>query len=189
MGGDDAEPVGLDLAGGGLLIAGPPGSGRSTALAAVAAWHAARGTTVVVVAPPRSPLAREGHGTVLGPADGEMLRRILAADAGEPRVVVVDDAELLLDTSLDHVLTAHLTGVPDPATAVVAAGGTGDLLATFRGLTIPLRRARRGVLLGPSGPLDGDLFGVRLRRGTPARPGRGVLVHGPELTTVQVVQP
>jgi S-DNA-T family DNA segregation ATPase FtsK/SpoIIIE len=118
-----------------------------------------------------------------------MLRRILAADAGEPRVVVVDDAELLLDTSLDHVLTAHLTGVPNPATAVVAAGGTGDLLATFRGLTIPLRRARRGVLLGPSGPLDGDLFGVRLRRGTPARPGRGVLVHGPELTTVQVVQP
>jgi S-DNA-T family DNA segregation ATPase FtsK/SpoIIIE len=39
VGGDDARAVGLDLAAGGLLVAGPPGSGRSTALAAVVAWH------------------------------------------------------------------------------------------------------------------------------------------------------
>jgi S-DNA-T family DNA segregation ATPase FtsK/SpoIIIE len=189
VGGDDAEPVGVDLAGGGLLVAGPPGSGRSTALAAIAAWHRAHGTEVAIVAPPRSPLARSETGTVLGPADGEALGRFLAVPGGAPRVVLVDDAELLLDTAADVLLTAHLTGAADPGTAIVAAGGTGELLAAFRGLTIPLRRARRGVLLCPSGPLDGDLLGVRLRRGSASRPGRGVLVHGGQTTTVQVAQP
>jgi S-DNA-T family DNA segregation ATPase FtsK/SpoIIIE len=189
VGGDEAEPIGLHLAGGGLLVAGPPGSGRSTALATVVAWHAARETHVAVVAPPRSPLARGDGGTVFGPGDGEALTEFLNASAGAPRLVVVDDADLLLDSTVDAVLTAHLTGAADPRTAVVAAGGTGELLATFRGLTIPLRRARRGVLLCPSGPLDGDLLGVRLRRGTGSRPGRGVLVHGGQTTALQVAQP
>ncbi|HEY0357278.1 MAG TPA: FtsK/SpoIIIE domain-containing protein [Mycobacteriales bacterium] len=189
VGGDDAEPVGVDLTGGGLLIAGPPGSGRTTALAAVASWATARGTTVVIVAPPRSPLTRCGHGTVLAPADGEALRRFLGPDGGGPRMIVVDDAELLLDSPADSALAAHLAGAEDPGTAIVAAGGTAELLATFRGLTIPLRRARLGVLLCPSGPLDGDLLGVRLRRGAPTLPGRGVFVHDGQTTTIQVAQP
>jgi S-DNA-T family DNA segregation ATPase FtsK/SpoIIIE len=189
VGGDDGDPVGLDLTGGGLLIAGPPGSGRTTALATVVTWHAGRGTAVAIVAPPRSPLTRSGQGTVLGPADGDPLRRFLETDGGAPRMVVVDDADLLLDTSVDTALAAYLHGAADPGTAILAAGGTADLLATFRGFTIPLRRERRGVLLCPAGPLDGDLFGVRLRRGTTGRPGRGVLVHGGETTTIQVAQP
>jgi S-DNA-T family DNA segregation ATPase FtsK/SpoIIIE len=189
VGGDNGEPVGVDLGGGGLLIAGPPGSGRTTALATVVAWHAGRGTAVAIAAPPRSPLTRSGHGTVFGPGDGDALRRFLEADGHAARVIVVDDADLFLDTPVDTALGAHLRGAASPGTAVVAAGGTAELLAMFRGFTLPLRRERRGVLLCPTGPLDGDLFGVRLRRGTTARPGRGVLVQGGHTTTLQVAQP
>jgi S-DNA-T family DNA segregation ATPase FtsK/SpoIIIE len=102
---------------------------------------------------------------------------------------VVDDAELLLDSPVDVLLGAHLTATGDSRTAIVAAGEVDRLLATFRGFTLPLRRARCGVLLCPTGPLDGDLLGLRLPRITAARPGRGYLVQRGRATPVQLARP
>jgi S-DNA-T family DNA segregation ATPase FtsK/SpoIIIE len=189
VGGDAAEPVGCDVAGAGFLVAGPPGSGRSTALATAVDWHLAGGTAVAVVAPPRSPLARHDRATVLDPADGDGVRTFLAQAGPLARVVVVDDAELILDSPADVALTEHLARTADPRAGVIAAGAVDQLQATFRGLTVPLRRARSGLLLCPSGPLDGELLGVRLPRGTAVRPGRGFLVHSGRAQIVQVAQP
>jgi S-DNA-T family DNA segregation ATPase FtsK/SpoIIIE len=188
VGGDDARAVGLELAAGGLLVAGPPGSGRSTALAAVVAWHLGRGAEVAVVAPPRSPLT--GTDTlVVHPDDGEGVDRFLGAPGERPRIVVVDDAPQLLDSPVDRALTAHLTTAPDARTAVVASGEVDALQATFRGLTVPLRHGRQGVLLCPHGPLDGELLGVHLPRRGGTRPGRGFLVDRGRVCAVQVACP
>ena len=58
LGGDEAGAVGVDLvtAGPAMLVAGPPGSGRSTALVAMARWLVQEGRPVALVAHPRSPL-------------------------------------------------------------------------------------------------------------------------------------
>src|SRR5206468_11442870 len=93
VGGDDAEPVGVDLArdGPGFLLVGPPRSGRSNALVALARGLSNRGVRVVLVgpSPPRSGLLSTMDGvTLLGPADGSAL---MAVVADSPTAVLVDD--------------------------------------------------------------------------------------------------
>jgi S-DNA-T family DNA segregation ATPase FtsK/SpoIIIE len=180
VGGDDAAPVGLDLDadGPGVLVAGPPGSGRSTVLRTAAVQHLRRGTAVAVVATHRSPLADlPGR---FGPDEGDALR---AAVVATPALVVVDDADQLLDTDVDAVLGELLTR---PGCGVLAAGGTAELHATYRGFTVPLRRSRSGVLLCPGGAHDGELLGTPVTRGLASRPGRGVLVRRGRSTPIQV---
>ena len=95
LGGDDCRPVRLDV-GKGALVVGPPGSGRSSALAVIAAAMLAAGRPIVVV-------ARDGPlrdlGTTLRPhstagfvpaAIGQLLD---AAPAGA--VLLVDDLDAL----------------------------------------------------------------------------------------------
>ncbi|MDQ6873824.1 MAG: FtsK/SpoIIIE domain-containing protein [Actinomycetota bacterium] len=193
IGGDEASPVGLDLTAGGgaLLVAGPPRSGRSTALVCAARWHAERGTAVAVVTPRPSPL-RQLTGVVgtFGPADADRLRAAAVAVRDRPLVVVVDDAESLLDSPVEHVLSELLRGQderPDERpVGLVLAGCTDELASIYRGISVEVRRGRVGLVLNPCGPLDGDLFGAKLPRGLPARPGAGVLCRRGEITPVQV---
>jgi S-DNA-T family DNA segregation ATPase FtsK/SpoIIIE len=57
----------------------------------------------------------------------------------------------------------------------------------YRGLTVEARRNRCGLLLGPAGPVEGDLLGLRVARGGgDARPGRGLLVARGRAQSVQV---
>jgi S-DNA-T family DNA segregation ATPase FtsK/SpoIIIE len=191
VGGDDAAPVGLDLPaeGPGALVAGPPGGGRSTALHTAALHHLGRGMPVAVVAAGRSPLVDlagiPGVLGMFGPDDGPELR---AAVAGAPAsvLIVVDDADQLLDTSVDATLEQLLA---DGRCGILAAGVTDDLHATYRGFTVPLRRSRTGLVLCPRGPTDGDLLGVKLTRGLATRPGRGILIRRGRPTPIQVALP
>ena len=71
LGGDELAPVGadLDVDGPAFVIAGPAGSGRSTALATMGRWLLGQGRATVVVAHRRSPLQRlAGEPGVLGGA-------------------------------------------------------------------------------------------------------------------------
>lgn len=189
IGGDEASPIGVDLAAGGgaLLVAGPPGSGRSTALVTVANWHAGRGTAVAVVAPRRSPL-REVAGVLgnFGPAEADRLRAAAADHPDRPLVVVVDDGEVLLDSPVESVLTELLAEHAERPLGLVVAGSTDALAAIYRGITVEVRRGRVGLMLNPSGPLDADLVGAKLPRGLHPRPGAGVLCRRGETTPVQV---
>jgi S-DNA-T family DNA segregation ATPase FtsK/SpoIIIE len=188
VGGDELEPVCLrdpDVQAG-LLVAGPPGSGRSTALLTLAAGLRSRGLPLVVVAPRPSPL-RSLPGCVTASDDVCGLEEQLRSGPG---ALLVDDAELLVDSPLAPLLERAVRDARDTGTVVVVAGTTDDLVAGYRGFVVDLRRARTGLLLSPRSA-DGDLLGVRLSRvvaGEPL-PGRGLLVVRGRVQPLQVAQP
>lgn len=188
-GGDEGDVLTVDLVrSGGLLVAGPPGSGRSAVLAVAAAHLTAAGVPVLRVSGPGGRHPGTGSGA---PAVGS--DEVAADDlagwaawaerlAGRPGVVTVDDHAAVADSP---VLTA-LGATPPPTVAVVAAGTAADLSSTYRGPVAALRRRRSGLLLTP-GPGDADLLGVRLpRTPVPVRPGSGWLVESGVPQRVQV---
>lgn len=179
-GGDDAAPVVLDLIGARarLLVAGPPRSGRSTALLTVLRQATADVDRVVVIAPDRSPV-RSGAGTLGVPC--------LGPDTPEPPLL--DDVDLLLVDDVDSLAGSAVGAALDEALspgrlrgprAVVLAGRTDALASTFRGAAAEVRRSRQALLLQP-GPGDGDLVGLRLPQGRSVPvPGRGLLAGRPD---------
>ncbi|HJQ00915.1 MAG TPA: FtsK/SpoIIIE domain-containing protein [Jatrophihabitans sp.] len=177
VGGDDASPVSCELFErySRFLITGPARSGRSTATNLIAQQAQSAGYLVLVAAPPRSPLADWGrtHARwVLGPDDqvepDDLTRSLHALD-----VIVVDDAEQFTDSKMGEYLLNLV--VRHPA-AVIASVRSDDLLVSFRGIGVELRRHRNGLLLHPTAA-DGELLGIRLgsHRMSPI-PGRGLLV-------------
>ena len=196
LGGDRLAPVDVDLAdvGAGFLVPGPPRSGRSSLLLAVAVQLAERApdVTLAVVAPRPSPLRRAaglpGVLLVRGPADAAALADL--AVAGRPTATLVDDAELVLDGPLSGALAALGERVTAGEGALVLAGASGALETSFAPAVVAARRAGCGLALRPSGPLAADALGVRLAAGLRGGPaGRGVLVVRGAVTQVQVALP
>ncbi len=113
---DDLAPVTLDLrTGDHALVAGPARSGRSTALATVAATVTAHhpDVTVTVVAPRPSPLVDlAGVALVTDTAALAERWRALAAAPG-PQLVLIDDAELVPDDAGD-LLALLAAAAPRP---------------------------------------------------------------------------
>lgn len=186
VGGDDAAPIALDLdaLGSAILLAGPPRSGRTSTLTALAEGLVAGETPVAVVTARRSPLRTvPGLRLAVGTSAEDAQRLREAADL----VVLADDIEALLDTPVEAALIELVRA--DGGSTVIGAGRTDDLAGAFRGLGVELRRRRTGVLLCPSPP-DGELLGIRLPRGLPERdPGRGWLVADGTTTRIQVATP
>ena len=192
VGGDEAGAVGVDLvaAGPAMLVAGPTGSGRSTALVAMVRWMVQRGRPVAVVAHQRSPLhalVPERGGCVLVPTDDDRTLREMAATQ-DGLTVLVDDVEAVADTVVERALQELVRPGAAASASVVVSGTTSELAATYRGLAVDVRRSRTGLLLGPPRPADGDLLGVRLPQAmtTSGPPGRGVLVVRGRPLLVQV---
>jgi DNA segregation ATPase FtsK/SpoIIIE, S-DNA-T family len=174
-----------------FLVAGPAGSGRTTALTLLASQRGDRRIALSCLAD--SPLLTLPDAIVLPRDDQEhavaLLDSLFDNESSAPDLIV-DDADLLLDGPLtmrieDQVQTAR------PGRIVVLSGSTDALLAAFRGPVAQARRAKSGLLLCPSSPLDGELFGARLPRrvrgGDP--PGRGWLIRRGALTRLQLAQP
>jgi S-DNA-T family DNA segregation ATPase FtsK/SpoIIIE len=180
-GGDELRPVGLDLNddGSGLIVAGPPRSGRSTTLMTMARSLIAAETPILIITPRRSPL-RTLDGTpgvlaVLGSDfETEFLRETL--NPLSRYAVLVDDAELLHDTVNAPVLERIIISGRDTDHGLIMAGTTADLSRAYSGFIATARRFRSGVLVAVDTPDDGDLFGVRLPRNAGPGPlGRGIL--------------
>jgi S-DNA-T family DNA segregation ATPase FtsK/SpoIIIE len=173
-GGDEAAPVPLRLVGSSarLLIAGPPRSGRSTALNPIATQLRRHAEPITLAGGRRSGLAdyaRKHNLALISPEDIE------PPEVPPAAIILIDDVEAFTDTAAGDQLTTTLrhetTGV-----SVVATGRNDELAVTFRGLAAELKKARTGLLLQP-GPGDGDLLGVRLPFGRTRYPvGRGLLV-------------
>ncbi|MET9337128.1 FtsK/SpoIIIE domain-containing protein [Nonomuraea sp. NPDC003804] len=191
VGGDALAPVGVDLLahGPGAVIAGPPRSGRSSALLTAARSLVATGTPVAAVCPRRSPLrGLEGALAVLD-GDAAGLGELLS---GRDRyVLVVDDAELVNpDSPLGRLLEETLRTGRDGEHGLIIAGATADLATAYRGFVAETRKSRTGLLLSVQSPADGDLFTVRLPRGAVGGPpGRGLLVTLGTVTPVQAALP
>jgi DNA segregation ATPase FtsK/SpoIIIE, S-DNA-T family len=194
IGGDDASPQGVDLQADGpaFVIAGPPRSGRSSLLVALVQWLAGRGVSVAVVAPRKSPLRQVSNEPGLrAVSDGYGIDALQDAveTASGPLVLVADDAEMLLDSPAERVLLDVLKDADSGAPrAVVVAGTTDSMTATYRGITVEARRSGCGLLLSPSGPLDGELLGVRVPRASEQRSGRGILVVDGHVQPVQAMR-
>jgi len=105
--------------------------------------------------------------------------------------VMVDDAELITDSPIASHLDRLMRTARDAGHIVVIAGSTDEMGIGFRGFLADARRARSGILLHPRGPLDGEVLGVRLPRGTggSAPPGRGLLIVRGSITQLQVALP
>jgi S-DNA-T family DNA segregation ATPase FtsK/SpoIIIE len=191
-GGDELGPVGIDLSadGPGAVVAGPPRSGRSTALLAMAASLLSQGTPVLAITPRRSPLrALEGTAGVLA---------VLGADASESQldqaleslkqyVVLVDDAELLADSMLSEPLRGLIVSGRDADHGLVLAGTTTDLGRAYSGFIPEALKSRCGLIVAVDSPGDGDLFGVRLSRNAGPGPlGRGLLIRPGRAEPIQV---
>lgn len=195
VGGDELASVGIDLLadGPGFTIAGPPRSGRSTALGGMVRSLLAREVPVVLVTPRRSPLRSLAPlPGVLGVLGSEDTAEALAAltEGLERYVIAVDDAELLTDTPLSIGLEEVVRSARDGDHGVLVAGASDALSSTYRGFTVDVRRSRSGLILSPQTPADGDVLGVRLPRGVEGGPpGRGILVVGGTMSPVQVPRP
>jgi DNA segregation ATPase FtsK/SpoIIIE, S-DNA-T family len=190
IGGDELAPVTIDLLefGPGFLIAGPPRSGRSTALATMAAGLRAAGWRVVAVTPRDSIVRDYAHETF----DATQFGADATFDRGLGRLaVLVDDAEIVAESPAAGVLDRLTRTARDSGHLVVIAGTTEELSVGFRGFIVDVRRARAGLLLAPRGPLDGEVLGVRLPRniGGAVPVGRGQLIARGVVTQLQVALP
>ncbi|MYW64293.1 cell division protein FtsK [Streptomyces sp. SID8379] len=195
VGGDELAAYGPDFAiTPTFLVAGPARSGRSTVLATLALSLLSTRTPIVVGAPARSPLrqlaGRPGVLAVFDDSDIDptALEEALAA-APQGAVVILDDADLLLKTKAESVLTQIAKSGTETGRGLVIAGQTDRLSSGFSGWHTEARRNRCGLLLKPQNMSDGELIGVKVPRSRlgATSPGRAILHLGDGvLRTVQV---
>jgi DNA segregation ATPase FtsK/SpoIIIE, S-DNA-T family len=187
-GGDEGGVLSVDLSRtGGLLVAGPPGSGRTTALECFARHLAAAGAAVLQVTrdAERADTATRSAPRRLDPTDVAGWQAWLAGLRGTPGAVVVDDLPDLADSAVLGALTAAESV---PGVVLLVAGTAAELAAAYRGPVPALRRRRSGLLLTPAAG-DADLLGIRLpRTPVPTRPGSGWLVSARAARRVQVAR-
>lgn len=191
VGGDELTVITVDLAidGPGLVIAGPPKTGRSTAAMAVARSALAAGARVVAICPRPSPLRNlrgDGVTVLTGQPTAADIEEAVGGDG--PLVVVVDDAEVMVRTEADEALKAFCGGAAGRA-ALVVAGGIDELRTELRGAIPEARKSGLGLVLSPEGILDGELMGLRrLDRNVLGRkpPGRGTFGCRGQISGIQV---
>ena len=162
-----------------ILVTGPPRSGKSTTLLALAAAARAASdvsepVTVLGLGSRRSPLvSADLDQVVTDPADAGKLTAAIELHEG-PVLLLVDDAER--DDDSNRVLAELLAKSP-PNLRIAAAGRADDLRTLYTHWTKTLRRSRCGILLQPNVDMDGDLLSVRIPRRPPVAMtvGRGYL--------------
>jgi S-DNA-T family DNA segregation ATPase FtsK/SpoIIIE len=195
IGGDrlTAQHVDLCATGPGFVVVGPPRSGRSNTLMAMAHSIVGGGGRVLALTTRPSPLpGLAGTPGMLGVVDGPTisaadLAALFARANGGPLAVLVDDAELMAEAPAGEALAAFVLAARDRGSALVIAGTTGELNQS-RGFIPETLKSKAGLLLCPSAVTDGEALGVRLPRTSlfAGPPGRGMLVIGSDITLVQV---
>ena len=94
----------------------------------------------------------------------------------------VIDADSPMGSALEEILRSGRDGDH----ALLLAGSTTDLTVVYRGFAAETRKSRTGVLLSVQSQADGDLFTIRLPRGTVGGPpGRGLLVTAGNTSPIQ----
>ncbi|MGW0565149.1 ATP-binding protein [Streptomyces sp. NPDC003016] len=170
-----------------FAVAGPSGSGRSTALVTIARSLLASGTQLVLATPRPSPLReladRDGVVACFDQDDighDELKEALSGASAEKPIVVVMDDAEVLDECDAQRVLRNLLEHGFDEGAALVLAGDEDKLRPHYPWLD-RAKRAHRGLLLSPQERHAGDWIGIKTGDsvvGSPIAPGRGWLHLG-----------
>jgi DNA segregation ATPase FtsK/SpoIIIE, S-DNA-T family len=189
---EELEPAVLELpAGGHALIAGPPRSGKTSALVQIAHLVRAADPTAVVLAlcSTHSPLY--GIDPLDGAGNLADLKGVVKGGLTDGRrwVVLVDDAPRVVD--VEEVL-GRLLRSERPGLHLIAAGRIDDLRAGLTHWTRPVRQSRTGLLLQPHLAADGEVLQTRLPRrvASPLQvPGRGFVVNDGVATLAQLRRP
>ncbi|MBW8171690.1 FHA domain-containing protein [Ornithinimicrobium sp. Arc0846-15] len=172
VGHDKGETLSLPLPREGLraTVAGPPRSGRSSALRALVASAGAIGLKVVRISGSARDQWSHYEGIIERQGDG---------------LVLVDDAEMLLDSSLEEAILRWAADGQMHRHLVVAA----DVSATgtiYRGLIPTALRQKCGIALNATTAQEGSPWGVSVPVGDLRCPGRGSVIVGGTCTRVQV---
>jgi len=192
----DLEPVGFSPRTGErrILVLGPPGSGRTSALVTLALGFRANGHPVAVVGLGLRPWPGAGTASTDGdavlalsgaqPAD---LDRVVEARRRHPDLVVlVDDAERLAGLPIEPILLEIARRADEDAGVVIAATTTLAVEGRTGALAAELGRAHTGLVLWPV-PGSAVLGMATAGLARPARlPGRGMLVTPRGADQVQV---
>jgi S-DNA-T family DNA segregation ATPase FtsK/SpoIIIE len=163
-----------------VLVAGPPRSGRTTALLRLAAsWRDVHPDGTVHAVSPRPGTA------LLMDSPTVTVDAVAALAPGRPRLIVVDDADRVDDPS---GALAALVAERRPGLLVIAAGRPDALRTRYGEWTSVVRRSRTGLLLAACADIDGDLLGELLPRHPPLPPRAGLawLVGGGQRALVQI---
>ena len=181
LGGDELQPVGLDLSGAAVaVLAGPPKAGRTNTLRFAARAVREAGLPVLALCPVPNALSRDlGDDALLtdGLAEEALVERFRATPEGT--VVLVDDAEMLKEGPLAQAMLALVQQARGKKWRVLLAGSTTEVGAGYSGWIYEARKTRQGLLMSPQGMADGDIFGARLLRSSlmpRVHPGRGLLI-------------
>ncbi|WP_158580739.1 FtsK/SpoIIIE domain-containing protein [Cellulomonas rhizosphaerae] len=178
IGGESAGEVLVDL-GRGLLVAGPPGSGRTSTLVVIASGALVAGAHALTTSTGPWPPGVER-------IDPRLLRSWSPAH-GPPPVLLVDDLDELERD--DPSLVDRMAELVTSGTALVVATADGHAAAgAYRGALAALVRRRAMVVLDPLDAASADLVGPSAGwLADPVSPaGRGVVVRGRQGVPVQV---
>jgi S-DNA-T family DNA segregation ATPase FtsK/SpoIIIE len=211
VGGPDVVTVGADFFGGGdphlMLIAGSPGTGRSTAIATLGRLLSWNGVDVLAIAPPQSPLAGmladEENVTVLTAMSiGDAALREAVAPFGERRyAVLLDDAEKITvqatkqgfndaPTLLDEIVRPDALG----RCALIMAGDATPILSgsrrSLQKVTSEIMMSGTRLLLNPAKRADARDFKLSLEPDQyfTGLPGRGYLASTGAPALIQLAQ-
>ena len=191
VGGDDLGRVGFDLStdGPGFLVTGSARSGRTNALAVAANSAATTGWPLVLIVPYKSEaLVGAVPATTLiltATSDPDDLLKAASA-AGRPTMIIVDDADAIIDSPLGLAVASLLRTARTSGHKVIAATTIGEN-PLLRGFLIDLKISRCGLLLSPR-PAHGTVFDLgRLPDwATTATTGRAALVRRGRITSVAI---
>ena len=161
------------------LILGPARSGRTNALAAIAAVCGEHGVIVGEGSRPENELAVRVGRDLVG------LESLAEVVTSGPMIVLIDDCLNVADP--DGHLAALVASLP-PGVHIVAAARPDRFRSAYGHWAAEIRSSRVGILLKPD-PIDGDVLGVSLpaRLELPNIGGRGLLVADSEFEVIQVV--
>lgn len=194
----DFGPAHVSLRDSHFVILGPYKSGRSTALATFveSLRRATPGLMFVLLAPRPTPLTRLDcwAAAARGREECHRLAASLATTTALPgsdstAVLVIDNGEdLLVDDDVSEALAAVIRHARGGHLRVLAAIERQAARRAYTGWFAEIKKDGAALLLQPDLEADGDLFGVRLRRGVVPLtvPGRGYLLSRGSVELVQV---
>lgn len=192
---DTLSAIGIDPSGS-FFIAGPPGSGRSTALAtiATAAKRERSEMEFVLISPRRSPLTslpvwnRSADTPDAVRALVDKLNDQLSGGKAKPGTLAlfIENVTDFVDSEVEMEIESLIKSAIKLENFVVAESETSTWTGAY-GFSKPMRSGRRGLILQPDDG-DDDLLNAsfgRIRRGA-YPPGRGFLVAGGRSRKVQM---
>jgi S-DNA-T family DNA segregation ATPase FtsK/SpoIIIE len=192
-------PIGLDPRGA-LMLAGPPGSGRTSALLAIAQAmrRAHPRARIVLLAPRRTPLGTQPVFSASFTAmddmatEADQLSKDLENETIAPgSLAVMIEALTDLSGTLAEASVERLVKACIRSDQFVVGESESSTWGQAWALAQPFKAGRHGLLLVP-GDMDGDtLLGTPLGRVRRADfpPGRGFLIGGGRAVKVQIAMP